>query len=579
MPATLAAMKRRVWRIAILALLAACGSNAARPVEEAPRAAASEHGSVVLSVVGTNDLHGHLGALPIFAGHLANLRAVRQADGGAVVLVDGGDMFQGTLESNLEEGAPIVRAYAALGYDAVTIGNHEFDYGPVGERSTPGSESDDPRGALRARIADAPFPFLSLNVVRRGQESLGIGELPSTTIERAGVRIAILGVTTEATLHTTIAANVADLEMRDLATVITSEAAARRAAGADVVIVAAHAGGSCTAFTDPDDLSSCTGDQEIFEVARRLPQGAVDVIVAGHTHRAVAHRVNGIAIIESHSYGRAFGRVDLTWDRDARRVREARLFPPHDMCTTRASAEDGFEACAPASYEGSAVLADARLAEVIAPAIESARGARERSLGAVLAGPFTHDREEECPLGNLFVDLMHDARPDADVVMINGGGLRADLPEGPLTYGELYEAMPFDNRFARVRTTGAEVAAMIGHNLERDGSFFSIGGVRVTARCEGETLHVELARAAGRAVRADEPLTLLTSDFLATGGDGFFAAMRAREGAVTLDESETIRDAMAQMITRRGGTLAPEAFFSPQAPRVRAPTARPVRCH
>src|SRR4051812_9003101 len=92
--------------------------------------------AVTISIVGTNDLHGALERLPLFAGFVANLRAVRAADGGGVVLVDGGDMFQGTLESNLGEGADVVRAYSHIGYAGVAIGNHEFDYGPEGPAAT-----------------------------------------------------------------------------------------------------------------------------------------------------------------------------------------------------------------------------------------------------------------------------------------------------------------------------------------------------------------------------------------------------------------------------------------------------------
>ena len=88
--------------------------------------------AATLSVVGTIDLHGHLAALPWLSGYVENLREQRQADGGGVLLLDAGDMFQGTLESNLAEGAPVVAAYNALGYTAVAIGNHEFDFGPAG---------------------------------------------------------------------------------------------------------------------------------------------------------------------------------------------------------------------------------------------------------------------------------------------------------------------------------------------------------------------------------------------------------------------------------------------------------------
>src|SRR5207237_7198674 len=111
--------------------------------------------ALVLSIVGTNDLHGHIDALPLLGGYLGNLRRARARDGGAVLLLDAGDMFQGTLESNIGEGAAVVAAYNVLGYAAAAIGNHEFDFGPVGKAATPRTPADDPRGALRARAAEA----------------------------------------------------------------------------------------------------------------------------------------------------------------------------------------------------------------------------------------------------------------------------------------------------------------------------------------------------------------------------------------------------------------------------------------
>jgi len=120
---------------------------------------------VIISVVGTNDLHGRLEALPALGGYLANLRRARGRDGGAVVLVDAGDMFQGTLPSNASEGAAVVRAYNVLGYTAAALGNHEFDFGPVGPAVTAKQPGEDPRGALRARAKEARFPFLDANLV------------------------------------------------------------------------------------------------------------------------------------------------------------------------------------------------------------------------------------------------------------------------------------------------------------------------------------------------------------------------------------------------------------------------------
>ena len=120
--------------------------------------------TVTLTIVGTNDLHGHIEVLPVLGGFLANLRRARARDGG-VLLLDAGDMFQGTLESNLGEGAPVIAAYNVLGYTAAAIGNHEFDFGPVGAAAASREPGDDPRGALRARAVEAHFPLLAANLI------------------------------------------------------------------------------------------------------------------------------------------------------------------------------------------------------------------------------------------------------------------------------------------------------------------------------------------------------------------------------------------------------------------------------
>src|SRR3569833_3184472 len=102
-----------------------------------------------ITIIGTNDLHGALDRLPLFGGYVANVRAARAADGGGVVLVDGGDLFQGTLASHLAEGAGGIRAYNQLGYAASAIGNHEFDFGPDGPTDNTKAE-EEPHGALKA---------------------------------------------------------------------------------------------------------------------------------------------------------------------------------------------------------------------------------------------------------------------------------------------------------------------------------------------------------------------------------------------------------------------------------------------
>jgi ribosomal protein S15 len=152
-------------------------------------------------------------------------------------------------------------------------------------------------------------------------------------------------------------------------------------------------------------------------------------------------------------------RVDLVVDRGTGAIRESRIFSPRDLCTGRAGA------CEPGDYEGVPVVPDPALARLITGPFERARAARDAPLGVTAATAIPRAYGEESALGNLFADLMLAARPGGDVAITNGGGLRADLPAGPLRYGALYEATPFDNRFAAIRMTGADLRRAIAANL------------------------------------------------------------------------------------------------------------------
>lgn len=128
-------------------------------------------------------------------------------------------MWQGKLESNLDEGASVVAAYNALGYAAAAIGNHEFDFGPLDPAATPRSPSDDPRGALKARAREARFPFLAANLIdtSSGQPTNWPNMKPSSVVLAAGIKVGIVGVLTASGLTETIAANVRGLALAPLA--------------------------------------------------------------------------------------------------------------------------------------------------------------------------------------------------------------------------------------------------------------------------------------------------------------------------------------------------------------------------
>lgn len=574
---------RRTSPLARILALAAIVAAVGFPHAQAPFAAPASR-PITLSIVGTNDLHGGVlprdgrGGLALFSGYMKALRDARQRDGGAVLLIDGGDMFQGTLESNLSEGASVVAAYNALGYSAATVGNHEFDFGPAGPAPTPSRSGDDPRGALKARAAEANFPFLAANLLDEstGRPVAWPNVRPSTIVEAAGVKVGIVGVMTKEALTATLAANVGGLRVAPLAPTIASEAARLRSSGAAVVIVTAHAGGRCSNLRQPTDLASCDPASEIVAVARDLPRGSVDVIVAGHTHAGMAHEVEGIAVIESFATGRAFGRVDLTLDPARTTIVDRKIFPPRDLCAREdpnTGACDTAPVPAPSSrvarYEGATVLPDASIDAVLEPALAKVRELKARPLGINLETPIRRLGSGESPLGNLFTDALRASLPGVDAAIHNtGGGLRADLPQGPLIFGSVFEVMPFDNKVVALRLTGAQVRTVFATHLRNSRRTVGVSGIRVRAACAGGNVDVALSRPSGAALTDDEILTVAVTDFLATGGDGILKPVIPPGGFQIPDDAPLARDALGSYLQGLKGPLRESQFVDTGNPRL-----------
>jgi 5'-nucleotidase len=562
-----------------------------------PDLSAQPPSSVTISVIATTDLHGGMlphgerGGVALLGGYLANLRAARLRDGGGVMLVDSGDMFQGTLESNLNEGSAVVRAYNGLGYAAAAIGNHEFDYGPVGPDETVQKPGEDPRGALKARAAEARFPFLAANTVEdaTGQPVAWPNVKPSTIVTVRGVQIGLVGVTTPDTPALTIGANVVGLTFTPLVPAITGEATSLRARGATVVIVLAHAGGRCTKLDHPEDLNSCDQMAEVVQVARELPMGLVDVIAAGHTHQAMAHEIAGIAVVEAYSSGRSFSRIDLTVNRSTGALVAKHVFPTHDLCAREDPATHTCDPVAPsgaalvaARYENRVVRPDATAAAAIAPAVRQAMTVKNRPIGVVVETPFVRgDQQGETAIADLVADATLAAAPGADVALGNGGSLRSDLPLGPLTYGTLYELYPFDNRVVTLTLTGEQLARIVAFNLTRrvpPSELLPIAGFKVDARCERNLLRVALMRTSGMPLRADEKLQVATSDFVAGGGDGIVAPAGLLGQIRVVEGVPLLRESVVAWLRSRGGRLNEHQFLAPENRRWNYPGSRPIMC-
>jgi 2',3'-cyclic-nucleotide 2'-phosphodiesterase (5'-nucleotidase family) len=526
-----------------------------------------------LTLIGTNDVHGALlagddhGGLVTFSGYVNSVRTSRQQDGGAFLLIDAGDMWQGTLESNITEGASIVAAFNALEYDAAAIGNHEFDFGPLGPAPIPASPDDDPRGALKQRAKEARFPFLAANLIddATGKPVDWENVQPSVILEVDNIKVAVIGVMSQNALAATIAANTTGLRVAPLAETIEREAKAAIAQGATVVIVTAHAGGECTEFDDPYDLSSCETRHEIFRVAEALPAGLIDHIVAGHIHKGLAHVVNGISITSSYSRTAAFSRVDLFIDRETGKVKDRKLFPPTALK-------------AASSYEGVDLVAVADVAAIAERAAEFAVDVKNRKVGITLETPFELNGDPESPLGNLYTDTMLD-ESDADIsIHVINGGIRANLPAGELTFGSVYEMSPFDNQLMIIKVSGADLRKVISEQAHRASRRIGFAGMRVNVSCTDNIMSVEMRYNDGRRIEDADTVRVAVTNYLALGGDRVLTSIMPDGGYALQPTAPMVRDVILQSLASRGGSISTADFDSSATPRWQLPDPLDRNC-
>ena len=542
---------------ALVALAVAGCASAPRPAESSsqtppaqPQALKAE--PVRLTLVGTNDFHGwlmpHDTALPggltvreggaaVFAGYLARLRADNP---GGVLLLDAGDLFQGTLASNLTEGAAVIDVYNRLGYAAAALGNHEFDYGPVGPRAVPGP-GEDPVGALTARIRQARFPLLTVNVreAASGQRPAWLGNDGTLLVTLQGVKVGVVGLTTPSTPRISNPAHVATLRFEDMMPTTLEAARRLRAQGAEVVVAIAHAGGKCADLSNPRDTSSCNReDGEIYGLVEALPPGTLDAIFAGHTHQAMGHFFGEVPVVSTSGLGRSFSVVELFVDPVSRKVLPertrlqaavpvcAQVEATSGSCDARKLKELGASVqLVPATFLGAPVVAEPEVEALVAPALARVAEEQRRPLGVTVTAPLGRNYEGESALGDVLTDALREMEK-ADVALLNSGGLRANLKAGALTYGDLYEVLPFDNTVAVVTVTGDELRRLLAAAYGSGSGVFQESGLQVKlARCAGPERLRDVTLANGKPLESSRLYRVVMPDFLARGAAGLGAVL------------------------------------------------------
>ncbi|HEX6064141.1 MAG TPA: 5'-nucleotidase C-terminal domain-containing protein, partial [Longimicrobiales bacterium] len=483
------------WRLVPADQAAEVQRNLTRELR--PRATTSpNNGSKRLRILATNDFHGRLlpethswsegrlvGGAVALDGHFDE---EKRGFAGPTLILDGGDVMQGTPISNLTKGRSTVEFFNRAGYAAAAIGNHEFDWTvPV----------------LRERVAQAKYAWLGANIYNAGTQSRPSWVKPTTMVTVDGIKVGIIGLATEETPFVTKATNVVGLEFRSGIAEIDRFVPRLREQGADYVIVVAHSGAICDR-----DFKKCDG--EINQWARGVTHKP-DLIVAGHTHRVVEYVENGIPIVESGSYSTRYGVVDLRKDSTGTRA-WIRDFP-----TTFADR----------------VQNDDQIVRLV-QRFQREIGPQVNQVIATLADTINRTGPDS-PLGNLIADAFR-ITANAQMSFVNNGSIRiAEVPAGPVTWGTLYSLQPFENRMVRLTLTGAHIRGIVEQSLRESTPGMHVSGITVnynTAAPAGQ--RVTQIAVGNEPLRDDANYIVAVTDFLATGtGDGYrgFGSASKRE--------------------------------------------------
>jgi 5'-nucleotidase / UDP-sugar diphosphatase len=438
--------------------------------------------TVTITVINTSDEHGWIGSFTPFrsdtsyggAAMIYNWWVAREGYDPAddsYLLISGGDGWTGPPISTWFEGEPMVELMNWMGYDASAIGNHEFDFG---------------RAALDDRIAQAEYPYLGANVVDAASGELAEFTVPYTIVEAAGVQVGIIGLSNIGTPQSTNPKHIPDLAFTDYASVLAEYVPQMREEGAEIVLALTHA---------------CP--EELVALGNVLPVD-VDAMFAGHCHELMTDEVNGIPIVSSGAYWRSYARLTLEYDPAAGEI------VGYDAVTV------------PVEYP--AVVANRDVLAMVAPWQDAVQQELGTEIGYIA---------EEMPRGswlqaNWVTDAWLWGYPQADVAITNFGGLRQEVPAGPITVGEVVGVLPFENRIVEVKITGAQLA----ENLALGGG--AVGGIRYRMMLDGEEItefdrhadpnpdiEVEIEFLDGREFDPEAVYSVLINDFMFAGGDGY----------------------------------------------------------
>ncbi|QZY93891.1 bifunctional UDP-sugar hydrolase/5'-nucleotidase UshA [Pantoea dispersa] len=472
------------------------------------------------SILHTNDHHGHFWANAQGEYGLAAQKTLMdqqrydvQAKGGGALILSAGDVNTGVPESDVLNAEPDIRGMNLIGYDAMALGNHEFDK---------------PLSVLQKQQMWAKFPFLAANIYAKGSDKRLFK--PWAIFNRMGLKIAVIGLTTTDTLRIANPQNVAQIEIRDPVKETEKAVAELRASDKpDVIIALTHMGH----YDDGQHGSNAPGD---VELARSLPPGTVNVIVGGHSHDAVCmakenvsvadyqpgqpcqpDRQNGVWIVQAKEWGKFVGRGDFTFRNGELTLDNYQLIPVN--LKHKVKNLDGSETWLP--YQ-EVIAQNGAMMKLLTPYQLRAGKQLAVNVGrsdSVFDGDRSKVRFEQMPLAQLILRAQM-AATQADFAVISGGGIRTSLAQGEISWRDLLQIQPFGNQVVSVTLTGKELLNYLATvaNIKADsGGFAQFSNISLVA--DGKS--VSAVKLNGEPLQLDKTYRMATNSFNASGGDGY----------------------------------------------------------
>ncbi|HOP74839.1 MAG TPA: 5'-nucleotidase C-terminal domain-containing protein [Bacillota bacterium] len=492
---------------------------------------AAETATQELVILHTNDTHGHplkftdnmidgVGGLPARATLVKQIRAAHPN----VLLLDAGDFNTGRPESNFFKAEPDLKGMEYMGYDAITLGNHEFDNSIE---------------LLKKQVNSIKTPFISANVKTKDGKYLNH---PYIIKEFKGFKVAIFGLTTKET------ETISNPEVLKHVIIEDEVATAKKLVPelrkrADIVIALVHLG----IYEDAEKGSK--------KLAKEVP--GIDLIIDGHTHTQIAAPiyVNNVPIVQDYQWGIYLGKATLTISNKKVTGLKWEAIPIN--VRTQATKPDGTKEL---KYLTQEIPEDPELLALLKPYAERVNEELAKVIGeAEDIFPQQDVRKKETAIGNLVADatLWGVRHLNVDFAIQNSGGIRTSLPKGPITKRHIYEVSPFDNSLVVVSLKGTDVQALfdfIATIPQGKGGFPQVSeGVKftinyTTGKCENVLIN-------GQPIDPNRTYRIATNSFTASGGDGYDMFKNATD---KYDSSLFMRDVIIDYIINFGGKLKPE---------------------